>query len=191
MKKLIKFLIFVLFIACFIYLGSRDYKIDDKKKISTKKTSEVLLKEDTVFKEINHSTLLSKMSSKNANMIVFACFESKACSIYGNMIDNLFKQFSIHDVYYYDFLDDRNNNNATYQKIVDKLSDYLFTDDSGKQQLHAPTLIFISDGNVYGIDDEFSTYRGSLKPEEYLNEERLEEKKNELIELIVGYLNYE
>jgi len=191
MKKFIKFLIFALFIACFIYLGSRNYKIDDKKKISTKKTSEVLLKEDTVFKEINHSSLLSKISSKNSNMIVFACFESKACSIYGNMIDNLFKQFSIQEVYYYDFLDDRNNNNATYQKIVDKLSDYLVTDDSGKQQLHAPTLIFISNGIIYDIDDEFSSYRGSLKPEEYLSEDRLEEKKNELTELIVGYLNYE
>jgi len=191
MKKIIKFLIFVLFIICFIYLGTRDYKIDEKKKISTKKTSDVLLEEGMVYKEINHSSLLSKISSKSSDIVVLACFESKACSIYGTMLDGVFKSFSMDNIYYYDFLDDRNNNNATYQKIVDKLSDYLITDDSGKQQLHAPTLIFISGGEVYAVDDEFSSYRGGLKPEEYLDEVRLEEKKIEIIQIIEGYLNHE
>ena len=63
MKKAVKFIIFIFFIACFIYLGTRDYEIDTKKKINNKKTSEVLFSDDTVFTEVNHSKLLSRLSS--------------------------------------------------------------------------------------------------------------------------------
>ncbi|MCR5787996.1 MAG: hypothetical protein K6G37_02815, partial [Bacilli bacterium] len=85
MKKAVKFIIFIFFIACFIYLGTRDYEIDTKKKINNKKTSEVLFNDDTVFTEVNHSKLLSRLSSSSANLIIYACIDSnKICASYGN-----------------------------------------------------------------------------------------------------------
>ena len=58
--------------------------------------------------------------------------------------------------------EDRENNNGTYQKILTYLTDYLITDDLGEQDLHAPSLLFIKNGNIYAFDDELSIIHGAI-----------------------------
>ena len=192
MKKIIKLVIFALFIACFIYLGTINKTDDGNKKDSNRRKSDPFFGSTYVFESINHSKLLSKLNSKNVDMIIYACFENNdLCNSYGELINEIARNYEIDTIYYYDFKTDKKNNNATYQKIVSKLSDYLITDDLGKQNLYAPSLIFIKNGLVYAIDDDLALHHGNKKAKEILTEEKIEEKRNTLIEIIEGYLTYE
>ena len=192
MRKIVKLIIFILFIACFIYLGTKEYKTNEKKKIDVNKATDVLLNGNYVFKEINHSKLLSMLTSKSSDFIFYACHDKKKlCIYYGEIIDSVAKEMGIDLIYYYNFEADKNENNATYQKIVDKLSPYLLTDDLGNQDLVAPTLIFIKNGAVYAIDDEFSYIRGNKSVDAVLTEEVIYDKTTYLQLLMEGYKNYE
>jgi len=192
MKKALKLLIFVILIAGFIYLGKKDYKIDKKKQVINHKTSTVLLDGKSVFTEVNHSKLLSEITEKNANLIFYACVENnKLCALYGNLINEIASNYSISEIYYYDFEKDRKNNNATYQRIITKLSDYLLTDDTGRQNLYSPTLVFIKNGEVYAFDDTLSMYRGNATAKDYYSDEVESERREYLINAFEGYISYE
>ena len=191
MKRLIQVTVFILLILAFIYLGTRDYKTSKKKNIGSDNTSDVLIKDDTVFIDTNHSKILSKLSSKSS-FIMYACIDSnKLCSKYGILIDEIAKNYEISDIYYYDFKSDRENNNGTYQKILSKLEKYLLTDDLGEQDLHAPTLIFVKDGSVYAFDDSLSINHGKVDADKVWNEEVENQKREYLINTMEGYLLHE
>lgn len=192
MKKVVKFFIFILLITGFIYFGTRDYKKSIKKKVDKEKVSNALIGDGYVFSSINHSKLLSLLQSKNADFILYACIDDdKMCVSYGDVINNVAKSFSIEEIYYYDFKTDREEKNATYQKIVDKLSDYLLTNDLGEQDLYSPTLLFIKNGSVFAIDDDLAFNRGKVDAQDVLTEEFKSEKELNLLILMEGYLNYE
>ena len=187
MKKLIKLVIFVLLILAFIYLGTKEYHNKIKKNINNDIASDMLLDNETVFIETNHSKVLSKLSSKN-NFILYACIDAnKLCTKYGLLINDVAKENGINDIFYYDFKNDREENNGTYQKILSKLSDYLMTDDLGNQDLHAPTLIFFKNGLVYSFDDSLSEYRGNFNVDDVWTEEQINIKKTYLTEVMKGF----
>ena len=187
MKKLLKFIIFVLLIIAFIYFGTRNYKVNNSKKVSEKNASSILLNGNYVFDEINHSKLLNKLSTKN-DCIVYVCVDgNKLCTKYGLLIDEVAKTFDIKSIYYYDIKEDREKNNGTYQKIISKLSNYVLTDDLGKQNLYSPTLIFIKNGVVYSFDDSLSINHGKLDENKIWDEQLIEAKTRYLQEVMGGF----
>lgn len=191
MKKLLKFVIFALLVIAFIYLGTYNYKVDKKKNINGTNASSVLLDGNYIFKDVNHSKILNKLSSKS-DSIIYACIDgNKLCIKYGLLIDEVAKNFSIDNIYYYDIKEDREKNNGTYQKILSKLSDYLLVDDLGEQDLHSPTLIFIKNGSVYSFDDSLSTNRGQLDIDKIWNDEVIEAKRAYLFEVMEGFIENE
>ena len=191
MKKLLKVAIFAILIVLFIYFGTRDYKIEKKKKIDEKNASSILLDDGYLFTEINHSKVLNKISSKNDAIIYFCIDGNELCTKYGLLIDEVFKTFDVNEIYYYDIKEDRENNNGTYQKILTYLTDYLITDDVGEQDLHAPSLLFIKNGNIYAFDDELSIIHGAIDIDKIWNEEVINAKREYLTEVIGGYLGNE
>lgn len=189
MKKVIKLVIFCIFIGCFVYLGTIHADESKKKKSISGTDNDKYFGSAYVFEEINHSKLLSKLNSKNQNMIIYACFkDSNLCDSYGDVINDIARIYEIDEIYYYDFKIDKKENNATYQKIVNKLSSYLITDDLGNQDLHAPTLIFIKDSEVYMVLDDLALQHGKDANDKILSLELQEEKKEELVNVMEGYL---
>lgn len=191
MKKLFKFAIFVVLIIAFIYFGTRDYNIKHKKKKNEQNASSILLNGDYVFKEINHSKVLNRLSSKNDSIIYICVDGNTLCTKYGLLIDEVAKNFSIDNIYYYDIKEDREKNNGTYQKIVSKLSNYAVSDDLGEQNLYSPTLIFIRNGIVYSYDDSLSINRGKVDIDKVWNDSVIENKRNYLFETMEGFINNE
>lgn len=192
MKKIIKFLIFCLFIAGFIYFGTLGKENRGDKIRKTGSFADEFFGSAYVFESINHSKLLSKLSSKNQDMIIYACFiDNKLCAEYGELINDIARNYEIEKIYYYDFKTDKSENNGTYQKIVSKFSDYVFTDDLGKQNFYAPTLIFIKDGQVYEYDDDLAFIHGNESENGILTEEKTQEKRDYLINVLEGYLTNE
>lgn len=191
MKKLLKICIFIVLILAFVYFGTKDYKSSTKKKVNEKNASSILLNGDYVFKEINHSKVLNRLSHKN-DSIIYVCVDgNKLCTKYGLLIDEVAKSFSIDNIYYYDIKEDRESNNGTYQKILSKLTNYVVTDDLGKQNLYSPTLIFIKNGLVYSFDDSLSFNHGKVDIEKVWNETTIESKRNYLFEVMEGFINNE
>ena len=192
MKKLIKFIIFVILIAAFVYFGTKDYNVKKKNiEKNEKNASSVLLNGDYVFNEINHSKVLNKLSSKNDSIIYICIDGNKLCTKYGLLIDEVAKNYSIDTIYYYDIKEDRENNNGTYQKIISKLTNYILTDDLGKQNLYSPTLIFIKKGEVTIFDDSLSINRGEIDIDKIWTEELVNAKTEFLYDAMEGFINNE
>lgn len=191
MKKLLKLIIFVILIIAFIYFGTKDYKLDSKKRQNEKNASSVLLNGDYVFNDINHSKVLNKLSTKN-DSIIYVCVDgNKLCTKYGLLIDEVAKTYSIDTIYYYDIKEDREKNNGTYQKIVSKLKDFLITDDLGEQNLYAPTLIFIKNGMVYEFDDSLSLNRGEVNVDKIWTDSMVQLKRDFLYQAVEGFISNE
>lgn len=191
MKKLLKFIIFVLLIILFVYFGTKDYKNNHKKDIDGKNASSILLNGHYVFENINHSKVLNKLSTKN-NSIIYVCIDgNKLCVKYGLLIDEVLKSYGIDKVYYYDIKEDRQNNNGTYQKIVNKLKNYVITDDTGKQNLYGPTLIFIKNGDIYSYDDSLSIIHGKKTVDDIWNTDQIDNKTTYLNGVMEGYIGNE
>lgn len=191
MKKFLKFIIFVILIVAFIYFGTKDYNIKHRKKKNEQNASSILLNGDYVFKQLNHSKILNKLSSKSDSIIYICVDGNKLCTKYGLLIDEVAKNFSIDTIYYYDIKEDRESNNGTYQKIVSKLSNYAVTDDLGNQDLYTPTLIFIKNGIVSSYDDSLSINRGKIDIDKVWNDTVIENKRNYLFEVMEGFINNE
>lgn len=192
MKRLIQFVIFSVLIAAFIYLGSKDYREKIKNKNKSETASNVLIDGDTLFVKANHSKILSKLSSSSSSFILYTCTDdNKLCPKYGMLINDVLKNYDVEDIYYYDFKQDRKNNNGTYQKIVSKLESYLITDDYGKQNLRAPSIYFIKNGEVYSYDDSLAFHRGKNDIKDLWNDKVKEEKREYLISVMEGYILHE
>ena len=177
MKKYIKLLIFCVFIALFIYFGTLGKTSESKKKNPNNNSVDKYFGSAYVFEEINHSKLLSKLNSNDPTMIIYACFkDSDLCDSYAQLINEIARNYEIDEILYYDFKIDKKEKNATYQKIVDKLSDYLLTNDLGEQDLYSPTLLFIKNGSVFAIDDDLAFNRGKVDAQDVLTEEFKSEK---------------
>lgn len=190
MKKLLKMVTFIILILAFIYFGTKDYKLNKKKNINEKNASSVLLTSDYVFNDINHSKVLNKLSSKNDSIIYICIDGNKLCTKYGLLIDEVAKNYSIDTIYYYDIKEDREKNNGTYQKIINKLSNYVLTDDLGKQNLYAPTLIFIKNGNIMEFDDSLTLSRGK-NTDKLWDDDTIETKRNYLFDVMERYISNE
>lgn len=191
MKKLIKFVIFVLFIMAFVYLGTKKYPVKQKNVENEKNASSILLNKDYVFDGINHSKVLNKLSSKNDSIIYICIDGNKLCTKYGLLIDEVAKTYSIDTIYYYDIKEDRENNNGTYQKIITKLSNYVLTDDLGRQNLYSPTLLFIKKGEVYIFDDSLSINHGEIDIDKVWTEEVINQKREFLLNAMEGFISNE
>ena len=88
-------------------------------------------------------------------------------------------------IYYYNILNDRQNNTEAYKKIVEILSEYLRYDEEGNKRVYVPAVISIIDGKIIGFDDE-SSYDtlGYDDPKDYWTEDRKENLKKRLTEMI-------
>ena len=146
MKKFIKFLFFSFFIACFIYLGTREYNSNEHRSSNKEKKVTSFFDNSKVFISINHSQLLDKIS-KNDDLIFYTCIKNDdVCLTYAKLVEEKAIEHNVGNIYYYEFSEDRKTNNGTYQKIVSKLSSYLETSDDGNQDLQSSTLVFMKNG---------------------------------------------
>lgn len=183
MKKMISFILFCVMIYLFIVLGTKDYK--DENKDAGSKNNNVLISSNTVFEEINHSKVLSKFSSNSDSIILFCSEGNKLCESYGMMLNSVAKENKVSKIYYYDFSVDRESNNATYEKIVGKLEDYLYYDDLGKQDLRNCSFVMLRNKMVYFYDDEFSIRKPSNKT---VDDTEMFNKKNSIDLIFKEYL---
>lgn len=78
------------------------------------------------------------------------------CQSYAKMLNQLAKEKGLKEIYYYNIHDDRENNTAAYQKLVQLLGDHLQYSNTGEKRIYVPNLTFVVDGKIIGNDYETS-----------------------------------
>lgn len=171
LKRVIQGILFILIIGAFIFVGTRDFtkkeKVDNEKFDSEYSNVD----KDNVFVYANIQDVYTKF--KNGDVIIFMGFPSNKWSgYYASLLNTAAKETGIKEILYYDFKKDRESKNATYQSLVLRLNSYVYTIDTGKQDIYAPTLVIVKNGKVIYFDNETAIMKGNVNPEEYWSENK-------------------
>lgn len=185
-KQIIKYLLIIITLIGFVVIGKQNFKKEEENKnnISHKYN---ILNSSNVFEKINASQVLNKINGGNA--LIFMGFEnSKQSEYYASLLNEVAKNLKIEKIYYYDFYNDRKDNNGTYETIVNKLKNYLLKDDEGKINLQAPTFFIIKEGNFIYFDEDASRIQANLSEDDYWNDYNKNLKKAYLEAGLKNYL---
>ena len=186
LKRVLQGILFIVIIIGFIYIGTRDFNqevVVDNEKFDQDYAN---VSKDNVFKYVNAVEVYSKLKG---DAIIFMGYPTNIWSgYYANILNEAAKDTGIKEILYYDFYEDRENHNATYQSIVLSLSNYLVTLDDGTQEIHAPTLVIVKDGKVLAFDNETAFTLGNITPDDYWNEYQIGIKHNVFKTMFEDYL---
>ena len=185
-QMVIYIILFCLLIYGFIYLGKKDYKVkvSDNERFSSEFS---LVSKDNVFKYVNATD--ARMVAKGAKGIVLFGTNNDWVNYYAYIVDKVAKEVGIEEIYYYDFIKNRKDNNGTYEDIVKTLSNYVTYNDKGVAEIYAPTLLVVSNDEVLLFDSETSFINGEITPSIYWNTAKEDAKENEIREAFIKYLN--
>lgn len=167
-KNILKLILFIIMIYLFIILGTKDYtkNIADNEKFSLEYKD---ITKNNVFKYYNNEKTLELLNSKSG--ILFMGFKNNIWShYYAEYLNEIAYINNIEEIYYYDFYKDRKLNNKIYLKIVERLKDYLKKSDEGVFNLEAPLVVIINNGEILYVNNDISTLKGNISPENYFNE---------------------
>ena len=184
-QMLIYCLLFIALIGAFIYLGTLDYDdtLPDNEEFANNFS---LVPEDNVFVYANATDAL--MIANGTKGIVLFGTTNEWVNYYANIVNKVAKEMGIDKIYYYDFVGNRQDNNGTYEAIVEKLSNYVTYNDYGTAEIYAPTLLVVSNDKVLLFDTETSFVEGNISPSEYWNSFNESAKKKELRNVFSKYL---
>ena len=189
-KKILQGISFIAIIIAFIYIGTRDFspKIEIDNERFDKEYNNV--SSNNVFTYVSASDVYTKL--KTGNSIIFMAYpENEWSGYYANILNETAQELNIKEIFYYNFKNDRDNKNGTYQSMVLRLVNYLPTLDDGTTNLHAPALVVIKNGKIFSYDDETSIIKGNITPELYWTELQTGIKKSNLKSMLNDYLGEE
>lgn len=185
--KIIYFVIFVILLAGFIWIGKKDFKandVSDNLKFS-QEYKEVTKK--NVFKYANSTDVYTAI--KTDRVIIFFGFpQNQFSGTYAKIVNKVAQSKSIPTILYYNFYHDRKNKSATYESIVNYLKDYLHQNDLGKINLSAPSLLVVKDGKIIYYDEEVSYLPANLDAKTYWNKYNIGLKETTLETVMTEYV---
>lgn len=119
---------------------------------------------------------------ENGRGIVYLGFpECPWCQAYVPYLNDVAKEVGISKIYYYNILNDRKEETDNYKKILELLGEYVEYNDEGNKRIYAPTVIFVDNGKILGMDSETAKdTKGFEKPEDYWTDEEVKDLKTRL-----------
>lgn len=188
MKTKFKYILIVLILLAvaggiYFYVKNKSNDNNDEPKLNdnvkfTKEYSDVPL--DNVFVYRDAKSIIKIM--RNGTGVVYLGFpECPWCQAYVKYLNETAKEVGIDKIYYYNILEDRKSNNATYQEILSILADKLQKDDEGNPRIFVPNVSFHVKGEVIGNDYETSLDTDNKKdPSEYWTDKAVSNLKKKL-----------
>ena len=128
-QMVIYIILFIICIGLFIYIGNIDYS--KNKETDAERFNElypkVPLDNPYVFADGND---VLHILNGNSGIVLFG-FPSNIWTNYNALyLYEVSQEYGINKIYYYDFLDDRDSNNGTYETIITRLNEYVPTFDT-------------------------------------------------------------
>lgn len=166
-----------------IEIGTLFMKYDEEKKLTD---SEKFYREyqtatkDNVFVYRNINEIIAIL--KNGTGVVYLGFpECKWCQSYVKYLSEVANELEIDKIYYFNVLEDRQNNTKEYQELLKVLGKTLQYDEEGKPRVYVPHVSFVIEGKIIGTDYETSKdTKGYKEPAEYWNEKEVKKLKVKL-----------
>jgi len=186
-KRIVQGITFILIIGGFIYIGTRDFSkkvVIDNEKFDQEYTN---VSKDNVFVYATSQEVYGRL--KNGNAVIFMGFSKNVWSgYYADILNEAAKEVGLKEILYYDFKEDRDNKNGTYQSIVLRLNSYVWTLDDGVKNIYAPTMVIVKNGEIIAFDNETSLNTGNINPHDYWTSIRVDFKKNDIKTKLLEYL---
>ena len=178
-------LLFSGIIFAFIYISKMDFNTKKDAKTELVEIFDKLDKEN-VFVYGNAVTVRNLV--ENGNGIVLFGTNNEWVNYYISFVNKAAKEAGIKEIYYYDFIKNKVDNNGTYESIVNKLEEHVIRNDRGFTNIYAPTLLVMKNGKVLLFDDETSFMRAHEKPSDYWNGFKKMNKIESIKEIFMRYL---
>ena len=183
MKKVISGIIFIILIIGFVVLGTKNYRTAEPTDSELFSAEYQEIDENNIFVYTNASKVLGTL--KNGTGIIFFGFKSNVwAGYYANILNDAAMSLGVEQIYYYDFYEDREIHNATYESIVELLTPYLTVLDDGTKNLYSPSMVIVKDGQVVAFNDDTAFTNGASSPEKYWTVEQTNIETNKLTTLI-------
>ncbi len=165
-------IIFIICIILFIVIGSIDFdKLEESDAIKFNNIYNNVSK-DNLYQFATSTDVLNIIQGRSG-IVLLGFPENEWTKYYAYYLDEVAKRVGITEINYYDFLRDRENSNGTYETIINHLNNYVPTNDLGIQNIQAPTILIVKNGNILLYDDEVSYIKGDIKPDEYFTKDNI------------------
>lgn len=191
MKKKIGWIIGLLLIIIVIFGAFFFLKKEDEEPTLTdaqKFSEEYGITEDNVFVYRSLSEI-NKILENGTGIIYLGFPECPWCKGYIPYLNEVAKSENIEKIYYFDILEDRQNNTEDYQTTVRLLDKYLKYDEEGNKRIYVPAVIAVNKGEIVGFNDETSYDTKDYEtPEEYWKNEDLDGLKEDLSKMMQASL---
>ncbi len=156
----------------------------NEEEINKFQTEYEMVEKDNIY-EYKSIDEIIKILSNETGVVFFCTKESSWCQYYAVYLNDVLKENNIDKINYLDISSYRELNTAKYNAIVDKLSNYLYTDDSNTKNIFMPDVVFVKDGNIVAHDNETSLVLSDLDAETYWTQENINRFKNKIKNYVI------
>ncbi len=185
-QMIIYIIIFILCIIAFILIGTHDYS-PNKESDAIRFSKEFnMVENDNIYKYATSNDVLNIIQGRTG-IVLMGFPENKWTNYIAKYLNDVAKELEITEIYYYNFLRDRENNNGTYETIINRISDFVPTNDLGVQNIDAPTILIVKNGHIILYNDETAIIHGNITPDIYYNDYQIMITKNDLKDVLLEY----
>ncbi len=180
-------ILYIICIGLFVLIGNIEVK--NNSLTESLKFSNIYknVPQDNLYVFANATDVLNIVNGRSG-VVLFGFPQNKYTSYYAEYLDLMGKEVGLDKIYYYNFLNDRDESNGTYETIVKNLGVYTPTLDEGVSDIMAPTILVVKDGNVLLYYDEVSINKGNITPDVYFTENKNAEIKELLKSVLEEYV---
>lgn len=165
-QMVVYLLLYAICIGLFIVIGKIDFKKDEPSESLRFSNIYNLVPENNLYVFANANDVLDILNGRSG--VIFLAFPSnKWSNNYAFLLNKAGLYTGIDKIYYYNFLKDRDENNGTYETIVNKLSDYLNVLDEDIKDIYAPSILIVKNGKVLNYIDDLTIMKGNIDVNEY------------------------
>ncbi len=184
-KKVVYAVLFIAMIGAFIYLSEK-YKsnADDPVRVITDYYD---LKLDKDRYTIITGGGFINLIQHGRSIIIVGSKTSSWSKEFVKQLDIALTEAEVDQVYYYDINNDKSQKNSNYYKIKELLNGSLTTTDGSKNNLLAPSLYIIIDGEVKYYNVDTVAMKNTIQVEDYWKEEKKLAFRKEVKEAITKY----
>lgn len=168
-RKVIYGLLFIAMIIAFIYLSEK-YADNSKDRILTINDYYSQI-DNSKYEVIRGSKLISLLKS-GKSIIFIGSSTSKYASKYIEELDIVLRETNIDKIYYYDINNDKAQKNSNYYEIRELLAGSLTTTDGSQNNLLAPSLYIVDNGEVKYYNIETVAMKNTDAVKDYWTPER-------------------
>ena len=159
---IIYIILFIVFIALFIYFGTLENTTKKTSDSDKFKNEYKEVNEDNVFVYLNAAETLDYIKKDNI-LILFGMKNNSFVGNYANILNEVAKNVGIEKIYYYDLTED------------------------GSKNIYAPSLLVKNDGIITYFDDEDAIVHGETNANDYFDNYRTNLKKITLKSVLEDY----